>query len=60
MNPETVYDIALLGVAGVLIVVAAILTAYAGLPLEFGTAMLGGAVGVLGARSGRAVTGNKT
>lgn len=55
MNAEIVYDLALLGVAAVLIIAAALLVAYADLPLEFATAMLGGGVGVLGARSGRAL-----
>lgn len=57
---ETIYDLALLAVACVLIITAALLTAYSDLPLEFGTAMLGGAVGVLGARSGRALVDRNT
>lgn len=52
---ETIYDLALLVAAIIIIIVAALLVAYSDLPLEFATAMLGGGVGVLGARSGRAL-----
>lgn len=52
---ESVYDLALLGASVLVIALSGILLAFTSIEPEFATAMLGGGVGVLGARSGRAM-----